>query len=210
MEWDIDGIKYVPGESCPEDAAQNTKDKWNTMNKIYGTEAGKKVIDEMNTKEAGVFKISSEIGSKKEGADGSYISNRDGSGGTIYLNNDNNNVNLLSHEMFHGYQDMKGHGSSMNVQNEVEAYLFEVLVVGDNSPYRAFAPRNSSSPTSYIEYTSHLLPFMKNEITNENFDTHFNKLVNGFKKYAKANGTGLYNAASETTQSSLIKQFYIK
>jgi hypothetical protein len=208
MEWDIDGIKYVPGESCPEDAAQNTKDKWNTMNEIYGTEAGKKVIDEMNTKEAGVFKISSEINSEaKTGSDGSYQSNRDGSGGTIYLNNDNTSVGLLSHEMFHGYQDMKGHGYSMNVQNEVEAYLFEGLV--GNGQYTGLRPR-ISLPTSHPEYTSHLLPFVNKEITNENFQTHFNSLVNGFKKYAGANSTGLYNDASTRRQSSLIKQFYIK
>ncbi len=31
----IDNYLYTPGQACPEDAAENTRMKWNTLNAIY-------------------------------------------------------------------------------------------------------------------------------------------------------------------------------
>ena len=119
-EWDIDGYKYYPGQSCPDDAQQSTRDKWNTMNTIYSTKEGKDVIDYMNKK--GVwYCVSSESGPTKD-VGGEYVSNKDETGGTIFLNG-STDIGTLAHEMFHGYQDQKGQGNASQ-HNELQARLF--------------------------------------------------------------------------------------
>jgi RHS repeat-associated protein len=128
MEWEIDGINYEPGENCPEDASQSTKDKWSTMNEIYADKNGKTIIDEMN-KEGILFKVSSETSNSDGSA--SYRSNGDGTGGTIFMNGKDKNVFLMSHEVFHGYQDMNGQ-SGRSIFNEVEAYMFSFSITDIN------------------------------------------------------------------------------
>ena len=83
-EWEIDGYIYTPGGTCPDNVSQSTKDKWNTMNKIYGTREGKTVIDAMN-KEGVCYSVSSEK-CPSGPAGGEYVSDGNKTGGTIYLN----------------------------------------------------------------------------------------------------------------------------
>jgi hypothetical protein len=196
MEWDIDGIKYVPGESCPEDAAQNTKDKWNTMNKIYKTDNGKKAIDEMNG-EGVMYKVSSET--QVPGAGGSYQTNGDGTGGTIYLNGSDNKIEVLSHEMFHGYQDMHGQGGT-SIHNEIEAYLFEFSVSFQSGGASPKLKRENDAYNQQVD----------NMIDSYSAGT-MNNLINGFKEHAGVNAMGTYNSypLRRTNQkNSLIEQFY--
>jgi hypothetical protein len=91
------------------------------MNKIYSTKYGRKAIDEMNVKGV-MYEVTTDLHPKLEGGGGAYQSNNNGTGGTIYLNDNASSVDLLAHEMFHGYQDF--HGQSPSIQNEVEARLF--------------------------------------------------------------------------------------
>ena len=119
-EWIIDGYKYYPGQNCPDDAQQSTKDKWNAMNTIYSTKEGKDVIDYMN-KEGVWYCVSSESCSS-EIAGGEYVSDGDKTGGTIFLNG-GADIGTLAHEIFHGYQDQKGQGNASQ-HNELQARLF--------------------------------------------------------------------------------------
>jgi RHS repeat-associated protein len=122
-EFSIAGMIYVPGANCP-DEIKDAKDRaiWNTMNKVYSTKYGKKAINEMNEKGV-MYNITSDSHPDAKEGSGAYLTNNDGTGGTIYLNGNNDNVDVLAHEMFHGYQDFFGQGSA-SIQNEVEARLF--------------------------------------------------------------------------------------
>jgi len=120
-EWDIDGYKYYPGQNCPKDAQQSTRNKWNAMNNIYRTKEGKDVIDYMN-KEGVWYCVSSEA-CPSGLAGGEYVPDGNKTGGTIYLNGANSDVGLLAHEMFHGYQDQKKQGDASQ-HNELQARLF--------------------------------------------------------------------------------------
>ena len=119
-EWDIDGYKYYPGQNCPDDAQQSTRDKWNAMNTIYSTKEGKDVIDYMN-KEGVWYCVSSES-CPAEIAGGQYVPDGNKTGGTIFLNG-GSDIGTLAHEMFHGYQDQKGQGNASQ-HNELQARLF--------------------------------------------------------------------------------------
>jgi RHS repeat-associated protein len=201
-EWDIDGIQYQPGQDCPEDAEQKTKDKWNTMNKIYTTDNGKKVIDEMN-KEGVVYKVSSESspnGTSKES--GKYVSNKDGSGGTIYLYGNDKDMDNLSHEMFHGYQDLHGQGSA-SIHNEVEAYLFEASV---QMQYNKSATARSILYGGNRAYNA-IVSNMLNNYTDKNM----NLLIDLFKTCSGigVRGSSYDNYPSRVEgQNTLIKNFY--
>jgi RHS repeat-associated protein len=183
-EWEIDGYVYTPGGSCPEEASQSTKDKWNTMNSIYETEAGKTVINEMNVKGI-VYKISSEI---KEGGSAAYLPNSDGNGGTIYTNGKDNNVSSLSHEIFHGYQYQKGQGGR-TIFNNVEAYLFAEIVSGKNYNLSLRDDYGDILQEIQVQYVKSL-----NNIRREGYNqVDFDNLVNGFKASAYSNKSGVYD-----------------
>ena len=119
-EWYIDGYKYYPGQNCPDDAQQSTRDKWNAMNTIYSTKEGKDVIDYMN-KEGVRYYVSSES-CPSEIAGGQYVPDGEETGGTIFLNG-GADIGTLAHEMFHGYQDQNGQGNASQ-HNELQARLF--------------------------------------------------------------------------------------
>ena len=202
MEWEIDGICYTPGSNAPEGAAQSTKDKWNTMNNIYSTKNGKKAIDEMN-KEGVLYKVSSET--QVADAGGSYQTNGDGTGGTIYLNGSDNNISALSHEMFHGYQDMNGQGGN-SIHNEVEAYLFENSVSTQYS-YANLVGSLGSSLKGEDPPHNHQV----NKLTDDYSSTTMNNVIFGFKQYSKANANGIYTnypLQRENQKTDLIQNFY--
>jgi RHS repeat-associated protein len=202
MEWEIDGIKYTPGAACPEGVEQKTQDKWNTMNKTYETKNGKKAIDEMNKKGV-MYKVSSETQSANAG--GSYQSNGDGTGGTLYLNGNDNNKSTLSHEMFHGYQDMYGQGGR-SIHNEVEAMLFEHSV----STEYGFA-NGVGFLGSPLKGKDDVYDDQVDKMTNDYSSTTMNSLISGFKQYSGANVGGTYNDYPEQRENqkrSLIQGFY--
>ena len=204
MEWDIDGIKYEPGQACPTDAAQSTKDKWETMNKIYTTANGQKAIDEMN-KEGVLYKVSSDaVPCGILDAGGEYVSNQNGMGGTIYLNGNNKDIDILSHEMFHGYQDLHGQGGG-SIHNEVEANLFSISV---QAQYR----KSQGRTVGYVsflfgeceDYNSQVRSMVNNNYSDDTMEA----LINGFKACSGKNSTCRYSDHPlRDGENSLIKNF---
>ena len=192
-EWEIDGYIYTPGGTCPDNVSQSTKDKWNTMNKIYGTREGKTVIDAMN-KEGVCYSVSSEK-CPSGPAGGEYVSDGNKTGGTIYLNGVNSDVGLLAHEMFHGYQDLNNQGSQ-TIHNEVQARLFATDIQNQTfspgrsqlTPVRGILPEVFSYNVDKVvsgTYSSQNMQYLE-----DTFKSHFDGYENVKKR--KEGQTDLY------------------
>jgi len=196
MEWEIDGIKYTPDAQCPEGVEQKTQDKWNTMNKTYSTKNGKKVIDEMN-KEGVMYNVSSDSHPDCPDGTGSYQSNGDGSGGTIYLNDNNSSVGGLSHEMFHGYQDLNSQDAS--IQSEIEARMFSTSVCDQAGvPYSPQLKPGEGNIHEVFDYNA-------GKLQSEYSDMRMNYLINTFNNFY----SGYDKLPLKTSnQKNLIKNFY--
>lgn len=195
-EIDIDGYRYMPGQSCPEEASESTRNKWNTMNVLYSKENGKCVIDEMDQSEK-CFHISSETKTKGAGA---YVRDEDGTGGTVYLNGHDNNLGTLAHELFHGYQDLNGRANH-SIFNEVEANLFSFSITGDT--------RGLYNNIDQDEYSQNFNKAMI-DLCYKPFDANiFNFVVSEFTNCSPKNWRGTYDSySSETFSSYLIMDFY--
>ena len=210
-EWYIDGYKYYPGQECPDDAQQSTRDKWNTMNDIYKTKNGKTLIDAMNGDDCH-YNVSSDIKTNGQGG----FSPKDK---TIYLNGNDKNVGTLAHEMFHAYQDYKVR-SEASIFNEVEANLFSFSVLYQQ--YNAagncsFTPKHSSlvngepSENSSKEYERYFGDASYLLLGNFNREK-FNNVVSGFLEYSKQNANGKYNKGykqgCDVYEKTLIENFF--
>ena len=196
-EIDIDGYRYMPGQACPEDAAENTKNKWNAMNEIYKRENGKCVITEMDQSKS-CYSISSEIKTKGSGC---YESNHDGSGGTIYLNGHDNNIGTLSHELFHGYQDLNGRDNH-SIFNEVEANLFSFSITGD---IRGLCNTIDNDDASR-QYNTAMFNLLYGNVLDAD---SFSYVVSEFTGCSPKNWKGTYNNYStDSFSTSLMSDFY--
>ena len=194
---------YTPGSIC------NSKDKnvqaaWNTLDKIYGTEAGKDVIGEMTKENSPTFTFTNE--SLMNDETGRFQKDGKG-GGTMYMGGNLNSSDYLAHELFHGYQEMKGQGG-LSIHNEVEANLFSMLTVGGG-----FVLGHKNDPYFKSSYAQAVKMFRIGQV--DNFDKQFNVLVNGFKNCSIANipvageKQGIYqNFNLGKGVPSLIKQYY--
>ena len=199
---DVDGKKYTytPGTKCTS-SDKNVQAAWGNLDKMYETKAGKQVIGEMTKEGAPTFTFTNE--SLKNDGTGRF--QKDGTGGgTMYMGGNLSSGNYVAHELFHGYQEMKGQGG-VSIHNEVEAHLFSMLSIGGGfglSPINGTKEGNS--------YSEAFCKFQCSDVINKsNFDTYFNILVNGFKSSSKANIDGLYeNFILGTGTPSLIKSFY--
>ena len=190
--WDIDGNIYIPGENCPDDVSNSTRDKWNTMNEIYKTENGKTIIDALNGNDC-LYHVSSDI--KSDGKGG--FSSKDK---TIYLNGNDREVGTLAHEMFHAYQDYNGR-SEASIFNEVEANLFSFSVLWqqcESAGNCIFTPKHSplvngeptqNSSEEYKRYFGDASYLLLGNFNREKF----NNVVSGFLEYSKQNKNGKYN-----------------
>ena len=190
--WDIDGNIYIPGENCPDNVSNSTRDKWNTMNEIYKTEYGKTVIEALNGNDC-LYHVSSDI--KSDGKGG--FSSKDK---TIYLNGNDREVGTLAHEMFHAYQDYNNR-SEASIFNEVEANLFSFsvlfqqceaegncILLPKNSPLVNGEP-NKNSSEEYERYYGDASYLLLGNFNRKKF----NNVVSGFLKYSKQNINGKYN-----------------
>ena len=167
-------ITYVPGGKCASSDKQTMK-AWEQLNAIYNSgEAGKDVIGEMCKEKTPVFTITNEKGKFENAASFKPDGHK---GGTLYLNGRIGDIKTLSHELFHGFQEMRNQGG-LSCHNEVEAQLFSFLVCGKQDLF----PRKGGLGTSYGNSYSHL--------TNRDysdFDTDFLNLRAGFLEYSAAN-----------------------
>lgn len=208
MEWEIDGEEYTPGTKCPEGVKQETQNKWNTMNKIYSTKNGKKAIDEMD-KEGVMYNVSSD---KRGSGEGAYDDKGDGTGGTIYTNGNDNSIDVISHEVFHGYQDLNGQGG-LNVPNEVEAYLFGAIIKHDLVGGKDMGMLGTAVQDPSVENYNKALGVFSNfsSMSDSDFQSNFKSLTSGFKQFSFANETGLYNNAPSNRpegHTNLIRNFF--
>ena len=162
------------------------KAAWSNIDKMYQKEAGKDVITEMCGENSPKFVITDKKGCYENAAN---FSPDDQKGGTLYMNGEIENIQTLSHELFHGYQYMKDQGG-LSCHNEVEAQLFSFLVCGKET----LAPRAGSASSEYLN--SYL------NLVNNNFSSSedFPILRGGFLQCSTANAPkegkkeGLYSS----------------
>lgn len=203
----IDDYLYTPGQACPEDAAENTRMKWNSLNEIYMNKNGEKVINEMSDSEIFKFNISSKANPENLGL-AAYT--REGKhSGTIYLDGNDGDIEALSHELFHGYQHLRGQPGS-TIFNEIEANMFSYSITGN---WRSF---------SYNEVTDILntgKPQAEGMLFNETYtkligDKEFDQLKfdyihDNFLQWSRKNWRGTYNSYSTSCeQETIIKEFF--
>ena len=194
---------FTPGQQC-NSTDENVQAAWNSLNIIYGTEAGKTVITEMTKDGSPTFTFTNESLTN----DGTGRFQKDGKkGGTMYMGGKLNEGDYLAHELFHGYQELKGQGGA-SIHNEVEANIFSMLTI--KGGFELFHKNDYNFKTSYAKATK---MFMTGEVND--FDHQFNILVNGFKDCSIANippegkSKGIYqNFNLGTGTPSLIKQFF--
>ncbi len=171
---------FTPGQQC-NSTDKNVQAAWNNLNKIYDTEAGKTVINEMTEEGSPVFTFTNE--SLNNDGTGRFDPDGEG-GGTMYMGGRLNEMGYVAHELFHGYQEIKDQGGT-SIHNEVEAYLFAGLFSrkADNGLNQKADINN--------EYKDSLKKLFYNE-KYDNFDADFKKIVLGFKSQSIANSKGLY------------------
>ncbi len=192
--WEILGETYMPGTEYTGDN-ERTKILWGMMERIYATALGKKVIDRMNNVTT-VYKITDAKCSKTD-KPCYYNPNH-----TIYLNQSGDLAwqsdpltKTLAHEMFHGYQYLKGQGGT-NTHNETEAYMFEGILFGANN--NGLAPRRTDGLrdgyyeafNKFREWNS-VLPE-----SEEEFNNVFRPIRKEYKQKSKANMNGDYDKYS--------------
>ena len=176
---------YTPGSEC-KSSDWKVKAAWSNLDKMYQNDAGKDVISEMCGENAPKYVITDKKGVYDNAANFSPDGNK---GGTLYMNGEIENIQSLSHELFHGYQYMKDQGG-LSCHNEVEAQLFSFLVCGKET----LAPRSESVSSDY--FNSYL------NLINNTFSSSddFPKLRNGFLLCSTANAPsngkkdGLYSS----------------
>ncbi len=190
---------FTPGQQC-NSTDKNVQAAWNNLDKIYGKEAGKSVIDEMTGKDSPTFTFTNE--SLKNDGTGRF--QKDGNnGGTMYMNGQLDNADYLAHELFHGYQELKGQGGA-SIHNEVEANLFSMLTVGGGLVLGPKGGTKEGDP-----YSEAFADFQCRRINETNFTKKFNTLRDGFKSKSIANSTRLYEGFDKGAHTpSLIKSFY--
>ncbi len=205
----IDDYRYYPGKECPIEYTESTRNKWETMNRIYATRNGHTVIDEMEAS-TDIYKIISvDI---DNGSAGYYQSNKKSSGGTIALNCNDFNLSTLSHEIFHGYQDFYGQGGR-SIVNEIEANLFAYSIAKEAG--ESTKQTNIFAITKGNEWDDCLNSYNKNVNTlyfspTLNNDA-FNYVRDEFHSYSSKNLRGSYNEypLQQTNQGNrLISKFY--
>ena len=209
-EWVIDGIRYIPGQNCPDDVSESTRDKWNTMNEIYKTKNGKTVIDALNGDDCH-YNVSSDTKTNGKGG----FSRKDK---TLHLNGNDKSVGTLAHEMFHAYQDYNSR-SEASIFNEVEANLFSFSVLSQqcNAAVNCIMPPENSlllngrpSDNSSIKYQQYYGDAVFLLIGNFDRDK-FNNVVSGFLQYSRQNANGEYSngykKGCDIYENTLIEKF---
>ena len=164
----------------------------NNLDKMRKDNAGAKVVGRLIKSEE-TYTIAADA---KTG-DGSY---RASINKVSLVSGNLNNMEALSHELFHAYQDDNGR-IPHTVYNEVEAYIFSGMMSGK--------PTMGMMSDKNPEYTKHANN-MKKGFSNSSF----NYLVSHFRRDSKANtlrGTYKsyeYNPGKYTISQSLLRNLY--
>ena len=167
----------------------------NNLDKMLESGAGKKVINRLiNSSECYTISVDAKTG------DGYYST---ANNKVSLVSGIKNNMEALSHELFHAYQDDNGR-SQRSIYNEVEAYVFCGLISGRSG---------GITSNTDMEYHEAGLEFA-NKLRGGNFDSKtFQYLLDNFKKSSSANTGGSYNEYSDNpskykAEDSLLKDVY--
>ena len=203
----IDKYLYTPGQACPEDAAENTRMKWNTLNAIYMKKNGDRVIDEMSDSKIFKFNISSKKDPKSNGL--ACYTRESKTSGTIYLDGNDADIGALSHELFHGYQHLRGQPGH-TIFSEIEANMFSYSITKNWESFSYDANRDVQKTGSFQEegilFTQSYLRLINADEYNQ---LDFDNVHDNFLKWSRLNWIGTYNSYSTTCpHESLIKEFY--
>ena len=162
------------------------------LDKMSNDNAGEKVVNRLtNSKDKYTIAADAKTG------DGSYsaFSNK-----VSLVSGKLNNMEALSHELFHAYQDDNGR-IPQTVYNEVEAYIFSGMMSGK----KTMGMMSDKNP----EYSKHANNMMKG-FSNKSFDY----LVSHFRRDSKANNlkgtynSYRYNPGKYTIGQSLLRDLY--
>ena len=167
---------FTPGSECSS-SDWKVKKAWENLNHMYSKKAGKTVINEMIKENSPSFVFTDE--SLYSDGTGRFRKDDKG-GGTMYMGGQLESVSELAHELFHGYQEVKGQGGP-SIHNEVEAFLFAGLF-SDKMSNGLFV-KSGGNNQEYIQAVSNLLFGEK----YDNFDHDFENLIKGFKSQSSAN-----------------------
>ena len=172
---------FTPGQQC-NSTDKNVQAAWANLNQMYDNKVGKNVIDKMSADESRVFRLTNEA--LNDNGTGRFDPDGKG-GGTMYMGGRLGEMGYMSHELFHGYQEMKGQGGT-SIHNEVEAYLFAGL----------FSRKADNGLNQKVDINNEYKESLKKLFYNEqydNFDADFKNIVIGFKSQSIANSNGLYS-----------------
>ena len=164
----------------------------NNLDIMRNDNAGAKVVGRL-TKSKETYTIAADA----KGGCGSY---RASINKVSLVSGDLNNMEALSHELFHAYQDDNGR-IPHTVYNEVEAYIFSGMMI-DESTMGMMSDKNP-------EYSKHANN-MKKEFSNKSF----NYLLSHFRRDSKANNPNgtynryEYNPGKYTSSQSLLRNLY--
>ena len=177
-KWEDNNLSCKIGRSYVEikNAGKFVNGVAKNLNKINGTKEGKIVLDELSQSNEDYFIRSKQIGN----SDAGYVSSQN----SLYMNG-LSNISVLSHELFHAYQDENGR-SPRNIYNEVEAYVFQGIMemrFDGNT-------RNNTGVQSTNGDTKHTTSMM-NLIGHYN-SKDFNYAVSHFRRDSQANSRGKY------------------
>ena len=189
----IGGYKYTQGANCPKELTGDDAKAWHSLNSINEHKIGGKVVSALCDSKK---KYMIETG--YEGENPNYTANwnpstgkRGGCGGTININNGVMDMNqILSHEVFHAYQDENGQ-YGRNIHNEVEAYMFEAIVC--NGGIGRLGLRPDMKNDEYKDATIAFAQANWNILSQQGFDAMFYPIRNGFREYSMANLNGDYS-----------------
>ena len=199
-----DGVitTYVPGATNYDGEDEYTKEMITSLDKIHSSKSGEKVIDRL---------VSSDKKYTLDNEKGKTDNPETHSKGIHF--NKYTDITTISHELFHSYQFDKGQGGG-NIPNEVEAYMFDMIVtleLGLMSTFHSGLVENPIFDTQ-TNYNKSYTAFLRKDSMSENdFNRSFNTLVSGFKTHSLANVYGLYKNYSNIRPSghkNLIKDFY--
>ena len=170
-KWEDNNLSCKIGRSYVEikNAGKFVNGVANSLNKINGTKEGKIVLDELSQSNEDYFIRSKQIGN----SDAGYVSSQN----SLYMNG-LSNISVLSHELFHAYQDENGR-SPRNIYNEVEAYVFQKMMA-PNSENSGFSSENKVYEDAM------------NRLKDRYNSKDFSYAVSHFRRDSKANASGKY------------------
>ena len=186
----IDGHVYLKSSKgnilMDSKLSDNGKEIKGNLDEMSQHKSGKKVVDRLTKSKEKYF-----ISIDADKANGHY----DSKSNNLYIGEKDNNSAVLSHELFHAYQDDHGR-IPRTIYNEVEAYVFSQMISGESLGVK------SDKNAKYVDHGKILvLVFDPNS---------FNYLLNHFCKDSKANYKGTYdnygfNPGNYSPNDSLLK-----